>query len=397
MAEGVYRADGLGIGVGAVADAGVVGDVIVPYVALGLGFHRPFGRASVTGGAEFRQGLLAVADDGQRHVFRGIVTAHVEADEFGVLGKGGPGAGGEVLQAGADGQHNIRFPGDLVGAVRPGDANRPDVQRMIVAEVGAACDGFDHRDVRGFGKGGEFRHRIAILHAAARDDHRALRRVQKADRFGHFAGVGGLRPDVVHATREEFQWIIIGPALHVLRQGNKGRAAIGGVQHRANGVRQGLDDLCGMRDPIPITRDGLEGIVDAESRVPEVLQLLQHGVGQAGEESISAKHQNGQAVGMGKRGAGQKVGGAGASRRGAEHEATAQPGLGVTGGCKSHALFVLTAIKRQGVFHILKRLAQTCDIAMTKDAKAATTDAMLCAINLDKLVVEVAHNGLGRR
>jgi hypothetical protein len=41
-------------------------------------------------------------------------------------------------------------------------------------QVGPPCDAFDHGNIVGFGERCELGNRAGILHAAARDDHRAL-------------------------------------------------------------------------------------------------------------------------------------------------------------------------------------------------------------------------------
>ena len=78
-----------------------------------------------------------------------------------------------------------------------------------------------------------------------------------------------------------------------------------------------------------------------------MLHLLQHRIGQAGDEGVTAQQQHGQTVGVGQGGGGQQIGGAGTRRGGAEHETLAQMLLGIGGSRKAHALFVLAAIDRQ--------------------------------------------------
>ena len=176
MAEPIHDADRLRVGVRPVSDTGVAHDVVVPFGPLGLCLRGPFaGRGISCGGLKLGKSPLAVADHGCGQVLGGIVPGHVQADEPGVLCKCGPGTCREVLKPGADGQNQVGFLGDGICAVGPGHADRTDVQRVVVQEIGTPGDRFHDWDPGGFGKRREFGHGIAILNAAARDDHRALR------------------------------------------------------------------------------------------------------------------------------------------------------------------------------------------------------------------------------
>ena len=119
MAKGVHHADGLRVGVGAVAVGHVGGDIGVPCLAFGLGLCRPVvsGAVALQGGTKGQKTQFRIAHHGQRLVFGGIVATGVQADQAGILGKDRPGAGREILQPRAHGQHHIRRPSDGVGAV----------------------------------------------------------------------------------------------------------------------------------------------------------------------------------------------------------------------------------------------------------------------------------------
>jgi hypothetical protein len=67
---------------------------------------------------------------------------------------------------------------------------------------------------------------------------------------------------------KERQWVVIGPALNILRQTEKRRAAIGRVEHRRDGRWQGLNNLRGMGDAIPIAADSLERIIEPSAGLP---------------------------------------------------------------------------------------------------------------------------------
>ena len=152
-----------------------------------------------------------------------------------------------------------------------------------------------------------------------------------------------------------------------------------------------------MGDPVPVARDRLEGVVQAERGVAEMLQLLEHRVGQARQERVAAEHQHRQAVGMGERRGGQQVRRARSRARGAEHETLAQPLFGIGGRGEAHAHLVLAAIERQGVARVVQRLAEAGDVAVAEDAEAAAADAPFLAVDLDVLGGEMADDRLRRR
>ena len=195
---------------------------------------------------------------------------------------------------------------------------------------------------------------------------------------------------------EERGGIVISPALHILWQPDERRAAIGRIQHGGERIGQGPHNLRRVRDAIPIAADSLERIVHAKRRVVEVFHLLQHGIGQAGQEGIPAQHQHRQTVGMSEARRRQQVRRAGARRGRAQHKPLTQPLLCITRSGESHTGFVLPTIERQSLAHAIKCLAQTGDISVAENAKAATADAHFFSINFNELIVEVADNGLGR-
>jgi hypothetical protein len=132
-----------------------------------------------------------------------------------------------------------------------------------------------------------------------------------------------------------------------------------------------MDDLRGMDDAIPETGHRLEGVVDAERRVAEMLDLLQHWIGQARHIGVAAEEQQRQAVGVRDRRRGQHVRRARPSRGGREHKAFAQFLLSVGYGRHGHRLLVLAAPQRELGSIAVQRLAEADDIAMAEDGEAA--------------------------
>ena len=159
---------------------------------------------------------------------------------------------------------------------------------MIRQHIRAPCDGFDHGNIEAFGQRGKFVDCTRILHAAARDDNGAFGVCDDVTGRCDFILAGTLAADFLDLFVKEPGRVVIGPALYVLWQADERRPAIGGVEHRCQSIGQRLYDLRRMRDAIPITGHGLEGIVHAERRVAEVFKLLQNRIGQAGLECVTA-------------------------------------------------------------------------------------------------------------
>mmetsp|Transcript_7235 Transcript_7235/g.12045 ORF Transcript_7235/g.12045 Transcript_7235/m.12045 type:complete len:538 (+) Transcript_7235:1195-2808(+) len=398
VAKGVHGPDGHGVGIGAVARGHVVSHIRIPLGTMRLRVCHPARWRAISRkpACHCVQGQLGVAHDRQGHVFARVMAPCVDRDKPRVFGKGRPGACGEVLQSRADSHDHIRFFGNGIGTVGACHPNRADIQRMGGPQIGAAGNGLHHGNLVGFGKFCKLGHGAGILHAAACDDHRFFGCREQGDRIRHLCVIRRLATDPVHFLLEPGGGIVIGPALHILRQTDEGRAAVGGVQHGGNGIGQRLDNLRRMGDPIPITHNGLEGVIHAKGRIAKVLHLLQDRIGQAGDVGVAAQHQHRQAVCMGQRGTGKQVRCPRARAGCTEHKALAQPLFGKSGSRKAHTLFVLAAIEGECVAHIIQGLAQAGDVAMAKDAKAAAAQPPFLPIDFYELVGQPADDRLGR-
>ena len=153
----------------------------------------------------------------------------------------------------------------------------------------------------------------------------------------------------------------------------------------------------GMRDAVPVPRDGLEAVIHTESRVSVVLQLLQHRIGQPRQKRIPAEKQHRQPVGVRKSCRRVKVRRPRPSTRRAEHEPLPKVVLGV-GRCREpHRLLVLTPIERERVLVIIERLAQAGHIAMAKNTKTPAADARAFTVNFDELSIQPTDDRLCRR
>jgi hypothetical protein len=97
----------------------------------------------------------------------------------------------------------------------------------------------------------------------------------------------------MRAWLEERRGVVEGLRLDVLGQSEERRSAAGGIEHRRHRLREGLQDLCGVGDAIPVSGDRAERVVDRGGRVVEMLHLLQHGVGDPPGERVPGQEEQG--------------------------------------------------------------------------------------------------------
>ena len=157
---------------------------------------------------------------------------------------------------------------------------------------------------------------------------RPARRAQHGCRRPDLALVRPDTPNPVQLRLEKALGIVIDLALGVLAQGEEGGAAIGWVQHDGHSLGQRLEDLLRPCDPVPIAGDRAKGVVHRSGRVREMLDLLQHGIGNPAREGVPGEDQDRQPVGMRRRGRRHHVGRPWPDGGGGHHDLPAQPRLG---------------------------------------------------------------------
>ena len=131
-----------------------------------------------------------------------------------------PRAGGEILQARADGQHDIGLLGQRVGGRGAGDADRAHVERMIVRQRRFAGLRLARPECRRLGEFRQCVRGFGIEHAAAGDDERLLRALERRDRGGKFVAVGRGRRGCQTRSAKKLSGIIDRP-----RPARPGRSA----------------------------------------------------------------------------------------------------------------------------------------------------------------------------
>jgi hypothetical protein len=173
------------------------------------------------------------------------------------------------------------------------------MRRVIVRYRAFAGNRFRQRNATLFG---EIRQRLlgaGIAHAAARDDERPRSRSEDSHRLGEPVPIWPRPGNRMHFRLEEGFRIVPRHLLHILRQRDESRSAIGGVEQNADCLRQRGDDLLGMDDAIPIARDRFKSVVDVDGGIAEVLHLLHDRIGSAIDEGVARQKQHGQPVRMG--------------------------------------------------------------------------------------------------
>ena len=308
-----------------------------------------------------------------------------------------PRPGGEVLQAGADGEDHVGLGGKRVGRGRADNPDGAAMDGIVVGERALAGDRLDHGNPA---LGRKRRNRLlsaGIAHAAARDDERLLRRLQKRGGLGHPVAVGARARDRPDLLLEERRGVVEGEFLGVLGKRDEGRAAVARIQHGGDGLRHRRDDLRRVGDPVPVARDRLEGVVHGGGGVAEVLDLLEHRIGQPVRERIARENQDRQAVGMGRARSRHHVERAGADRGRGDHDLATALGLGVADGGQRHGLLVLAAPGRQPVLDRFQRFREAGDVTVTEDREHTGEERNALAVNDGVLVANIADQGLRHR
>ncbi len=241
--------------------------------------------------------------------------------------------------------------------------------------------------------------RLAVQHAAAGDDQRLLRGLQHVERIGELERVGRRAAHPDQRRREERLGPVVREGLHVLRQRETDGAALRGIGHHLDRARQRDEQLLGRRDAVEVARHGPEAVVRADVALFEILDLLQHGVGQPRHEHVAGQQQQRQAADVRERGRGQHVGRAGADARRRGHHPLAEIRLRERDGRVGHSLFVVRAKRRQPILLRVQRFAEPGHVAVAEDREhaAAVRQDLGAAVGLDDFGAQggqVAHERL---
>jgi hypothetical protein len=257
---------------------------------------------------------------------------------------------------------------------------------VVPGQAALAAVRLDHGHAVGVNKGAQRGPGLAVQHTAAGDDERALRTAQQGDGVGQFALVRRRTAETQHAGAQEILGAVEGHGLHVLRQREAGRTAVGRVGHRLNRARQRGEDVLGSREAVEVARDRAEAVAGADIALAEAFDLLQHRVGPAGGEHVTGQQQHRDAVDVGNGRRRDHVGRARADAGGHGHDALAELGFGERDGRVRHGLFVVGAVGGELVALGHQGLAQAGHVAVAEDGEHTA------AIGFDRgVAVEVFH------
>ena len=169
--------------------------------------------------------------------------------------------GGEIAETCPDREHHIGLGRHRIGGAAPGDANGAGGCGMIPGKRSLAGLGLGNRHAVPVGEAGK---RIAgegIMDAAAGNDQRRLSAAQCRGHRGELRRVG-LRPaDPPAARREKAFGIIEGFGLHILRQSERHRSALGRVGQDSHRLRQAGEDLLRPGDAVPPAGHRAEAVI----------------------------------------------------------------------------------------------------------------------------------------
>ena len=124
---------------------------------------------------------------------------------------------------------------------------------MIRRGRGLAGLGLGDRNAALLAEGEQLLLGLGIEHAAAADHEGLLSALQRRDRLRQFPRVRALATNMMRALGEETLGVVVGLGLHVLTEGERDRAAFGGVGQHGERARQRGHDLLGPRDAVEVT------------------------------------------------------------------------------------------------------------------------------------------------
>ena len=233
-----------------------------------------------------------------------------------------------------------------------------------------------------------------VVHSPAGDDQRPTRLANGGDGRAELSGVRARAGDLVDDWFEQTRRKVVGLRLDVLGQGDERRTAVRRVEHHGQRLGQRLDDLLRPGDPVPVPDDRPERVVGRRRRRTEVLDLLEHGVGEATLERVAGEHQQREPVGHRHAGSGDEVEGTRADRGRGDHQLAPTHRLGIGDRRQGHPLLVLSAPRRQLVACRVQGRPEARDVAVPEDREHAGDQWDLGTVDQRSLGNEIADDGL---
>ena len=187
--------------------------------ALGLGAVGGIDLMPLQGSQQLADDLTGIAQEHGAIVFGGVELTDVDVDKLDTcVLKGRFGGGGKVAVARTNANHHIGVAGNPVGRKGAGHADGAQVKRVVVAQAALASHRLADGDAGGVDELGQHAAGVAINHAAAGHNHRALGRFDDGGCPADGRPIGAQSADVPDALFKQRRIVIEGLGLHVLGQ-----------------------------------------------------------------------------------------------------------------------------------------------------------------------------------
>ena len=182
--------------------------------------------------------------------------------------------------------------------------------------------------------------------------------------------IGPIARDVPYPFPEERLRIFVGFGLHVFRQPDGHGAGLSRVGQYPHGLGQRRQQLIRPVDAVPVAANRFEAVVDRHILAVFRLELLEDRRDIATGEEVTRQQQNGNPVDGRRRCARDHVRCAGPDRRRAGEGLQPVPHLGIADSDVNLRLLITRLVVAE-VRHLLERLADPRDVAVSEDTEAA--------------------------
>ena len=137
-----------------------------------------------------------------------------------------------------------------------------------------------------------------------------------------------------------------------------------------------------------------KAIIRRDGTIGEILDLLQDRIGPAIGEDVARQKQQRQTVHMRDRGSRHHVRRPRSDRARHRHHLATEARFGKGNRGMRHCLFVMCAVGRELFAHLIERLTDSCNIAVTKDCPYTSDQWHFCSVDLGHLSCEITDQCL---
>ncbi|MNS90636.1 hypothetical protein D3C72_1246930 [compost metagenome] len=137
---------------------------------------------------------------------------------------------------------------------------------------------FGKRDVETLGEVTQCLAGLRVFHPATAHQQRATFSGQQRQRILQHACSRRAAIEPMHTLLEEIVRVVIGFALHVLRQAQRHRAGFRRIGQHAHRIDAGAHQLFRAHYAVPVLAHRTEGVIGADAEIVRLFNLLQHRV-----------------------------------------------------------------------------------------------------------------------